>query len=180
MPRAPLAITLLITAAIAIIAYPSTAGAIDVHRHVLVERVADFSRPAVVVYTVAPPDRDDDGVANDGTDHCPKATAPDDPNGCPPPEPEPAAEPSVTTTDAPAPVPAPASSADTATTQCESGGDYTTDTGNGYYGAYQFDQSTWDAYAPAGYAGTNPATAPPAVQDAAAAAVPYDAWPNCP
>jgi hypothetical protein len=25
----------------------------------------------------------------------------------------------------------------------------------------------------------NPAEAPPEVQDAAAAAVPYDAWPNC-
>ena len=49
----------------------------------------------------------------------------------------------------------------------------------GYYGAYQFDQSTWDAYAPSGYQGTNPAAAPPAVQDQAAASVPYDAWPNC-
>ena len=71
------------------------------------------------------------------------------------------------------------SSASSATTQCESGGNYSTDTGNGYYGAYQFDQSTWDAYAPSGYAGTNPADAPPAVQDQAAASVPYDAWPNC-
>jgi hypothetical protein len=93
------------------------------------------------------------------------------------------------------PAPAPTSSTDTATTtattsytassassstiQCESGGNYSTDTGNGYYGAYQFDQSTWDAYAPSGYAGTNPAAAPPAVQDQAAASVPYDAWPNC-
>jgi hypothetical protein len=72
-----------------------------------------------------------------------------------------------------------ASSASSSTVQCESGGDYSTDTGNGYYGAYQFDQSTWDAYAPSGYQGTNPADAPPAVQDAAAASVPYDAWPNC-
>lgn len=62
---------------------------------------------------------------------------------------------------------------------CESGGNYATDTGNGYYGAYQFDQQTWDAYAPTGYRGTNPAVAPPSVQDAAAASVPYDAWPNC-
>jgi hypothetical protein len=93
------------------------------------------------------------------------------------------------------PEPAPTSTTDTATTdtttatttsstssstvQCESGGDYSTDTGNGYYGAYQFDQSTWDAYAPSGYQGTNPAAAPPAVQDQAAASVPYDAWPNC-
>jgi hypothetical protein len=71
------------------------------------------------------------------------------------------------------------SSASSSTVQCESGGDYSTDTGNGYYGAYQFDQSTWDAYAPSGYQGTNPAAAPPAVQDQAAASVPYDAWPNC-
>jgi Transglycosylase-like domain len=71
------------------------------------------------------------------------------------------------------------SSASSSTVQCESGGNYSTDTGNGYYGAYQFDQSTWDAYAPSGYQGTNPADAPPAVQDQAAASVPYDAWPNC-
>ena len=72
-----------------------------------------------------------------------------------------------------------ASSASSSTVQCESGGDYSADTGNGYYGAYQFDQSTWDAYAPSGYQGTNPAEAPPAIQDEAAASVPYDAWPNC-
>ncbi len=72
------------------------------------------------------------------------------------------------------------SSASSSTVQCESGGDYSANTGNGYYGAYQFDQSTWDAYAPSGYQGTNPAAAPPAVQDQAAASVPYDAWPNCP
>jgi len=70
-------------------------------------------------------------------------------------------------------------SAASSTIQCESGGDYAADTGNGFYGAYQFDQSTWDAYAPSGYQGTNPADAPPAVQDQAAASVPYDAWPNC-
>src|SRR5947208_1451544 len=52
------------------------------------------------------------------------------------------------------------SSTSSSTVQCESGGDYTANTGNGYYGAYQFDQGTWDAYAPSGYAGTNPAAAP--------------------
>jgi Transglycosylase-like domain len=69
--------------------------------------------------------------------------------------------------------------ASSATAQCESGGDYTAVNPAGYYGAYQFDQGTWDAYAPSGYQGVNPAEAPPAVQDAAAASVPYDAWPNC-
>lgn len=28
---------------------------------------------------------------------------------------------------------------------CESGGNYSTDTGNGYYGAYQFSESTWNS-----------------------------------
>jgi hypothetical protein len=65
------------------------------------------------------------------------------------------------------------------TAQCESGGSYTAVNPAGYYGAYQFDQQTWDAYAPSGYQGVNPASAPPAVQDEAAANVPYDAWPNC-
>jgi Transglycosylase-like domain len=65
------------------------------------------------------------------------------------------------------------------TVQCESGGDYTAVNPAGYYGAYQFDQQTWDAYAPSGYQGVNPAEAPPAIQDETAASVPYDAWPQC-
>jgi hypothetical protein len=69
--------------------------------------------------------------------------------------------------------------ASSSTAQCESGGDYTAVNPAGYYGAYQFDQGTWDAYAPSGYQGVNPAEAPPEVQDAAAASVPYDAWPSC-
>jgi Transglycosylase-like domain len=73
--------------------------------------------------------------------------------------------------------------ASSATAQCESGGDYTAvDPTGTYYGAYQFQQSTWDAYAPEGYQGVNPAEAPPAVQDQAyaAAAASGDHWPNCP
>lgn len=64
-----------------------------------------------------------------------------------------------------------------ATVMCESGGDYSINTGNGYYGGYQFDSGTWDAYGDPAYAEAH--LAPPAVQDAAAASVPYDAWPNC-
>ncbi len=63
------------------------------------------------------------------------------------------------------------------TVQCESGGDYSANTGNGYYGGYQFDSGTWDAYGDPAYAEAS--DAPPAAQDAAAASVPYDAWPNC-
>ena len=59
---------------------------------------------------------------------------------------------------------------------CESGGDYSANTGNGYYGGYQFDSGTWDAYGDPSYGEAS--EAPPAVQDAAAASAPYDAWPN--
>jgi uncharacterized protein YabE (DUF348 family) len=46
---------------------------------------------------------------------------------------------------------------------CESGGNYQDDTGNGYYGAYQFSLGTWERL---GLSGT-PNDAPPSVQDQA-------------
>jgi len=62
---------------------------------------------------------------------------------------------------------------------CESGGAYTASTGNGFGGAYQFDQATWEA---AGGTGS-PATASPGEQDAVAAgwiaSGHRTAWPNC-
>jgi peptidoglycan hydrolase-like protein with peptidoglycan-binding domain len=45
--------------------------------------------------------------------------------------------------------------------QCESGGDPTTDTGNGYYGKYQFSLATWHRMGGTG----NPAQASEALQD---------------
>lgn len=48
---------------------------------------------------------------------------------------------------------------------CESGGNYATNTGNGFYGAYQFTQSTWASVGGTG----NPAAASPAEQDRRAA-----------
>jgi hypothetical protein len=94
--------------------------------------------------------------------------------------PEAVATTEATTTESAATTSYDGATASSSTAQCESGGDYGAVNPAGYYGAYQFDQSTWDAYAPEGYAGTNPAEAPPEVQDAAAANVPYDAWPSCP
>jgi uncharacterized protein YabE (DUF348 family) len=46
---------------------------------------------------------------------------------------------------------------------CESGGNYAEDTGNGYYGAYQFSESTWERLGYSGY----PYEAAPSTQDQA-------------
>jgi hypothetical protein len=62
---------------------------------------------------------------------------------------------------------------------CESGGNPAADTGNGFYGKYQFDLQTWQSVGGTG----NPARASEAEQDRRAAAL-YDAagpspWPVC-
>lgn len=63
--------------------------------------------------------------------------------------------------------------------QCEAGGNYATNTGNGYYGAYQYNIGTWANYQ--GFA--RPDLAPPAVQDAKAretqARRGWSPWPGC-
>ena len=62
---------------------------------------------------------------------------------------------------------------------CESGGNYGDQTGNGYYGAYQFALSTWESL---GYSGL-PSQAGPDEQDAAAqklqARSGWHQWPVC-
>lgn len=64
--------------------------------------------------------------------------------------------------------------------QCESGGNYAANTGNGYYGAYQFSAATWRSMG-TGYAYAH--LAPPAVQDDAArhlqARSGWGQWPAC-
>jgi hypothetical protein len=94
------------------------------------------------------------------------------------------ATPSTTPTTRPKPKPQPAFSATAggvwaALRQCESGGNYQENTGNGFYGAYQFTQSTW---AGLGYPG-RPDQEPPAMQDQAAqrlqARSGWGQWPAC-
>jgi predicted nucleic acid-binding Zn-ribbon protein len=63
--------------------------------------------------------------------------------------------------------------------RCESGGNYQTNTGNGFYGAYQFDLQTWGTVGGTGL----PSDAPPEEQDARAKAL-YaqrgsQPWPVC-
>jgi hypothetical protein len=87
--------------------------------------------------------------------------------------------PVVTTTTAAPVVTAPAGGAWYQLRACESGGNYAEDTGNGYYGAYQFALSTWYGL---GFTGL-PSDASPATQDAAAAELQAEAgwgqWPTC-
>ncbi|MCW2543554.1 MAG: Transglycosylase domain protein [Frankiales bacterium] len=63
--------------------------------------------------------------------------------------------------------------------QCESGGNYSTNTGNGYYGAYQFDLRTWHGL---GYSG-QPSSASAGTQDQAAETLQaqrgWQPWPAC-
>jgi hypothetical protein len=63
--------------------------------------------------------------------------------------------------------------------QCESGGNYRINTGNGYYGAYQFNLGTWQSVGGTGYPHQNP----PEVQDEMATRL-YERrgwapWPSC-
>ncbi len=62
--------------------------------------------------------------------------------------------------------------------QCESGGNWHTNTGNGYYGGLQFDHGTWVAHGGLQYA-YNADGATREQQIAVASRVTYDAWPNC-
>lgn len=63
---------------------------------------------------------------------------------------------------------------------CEAGGDYRKNTGNGYYGAYQFSAATWRSM---GTAYEYAHLAPPQIQDAAAIQLQersgWGQWPAC-
>ncbi|GAA4612085.1 transglycosylase family protein [Saccharopolyspora hordei] len=66
--------------------------------------------------------------------------------------------------------------------QCESSGNWSTNTGNGYYGGLQFSQSTWAAYGGTQYAkSAHQATREQqiAVAEKVLAAQGANAWPGC-
>jgi septal ring factor EnvC (AmiA/AmiB activator) len=106
--------------------------------------------------------------------------------------PAPTAPPSPPPSGSPARGPAPTVPAPTAPTapahdwdavaECESGGNWAIDTGNGYYGGLQFSQSTWEAYGGAAHAPrADLATRAQqiAVAEAVLAGQGAGAWPTC-
>jgi hypothetical protein len=80
--------------------------------------------------------------------------------------------------------PAQAASATTwdAIASCESGGNWSTNTGNGYYGGLQFSDGTWDSYGGEAYAATaDDATRSEQIKIAekVLAGQGWGAWPTC-
>jgi resuscitation-promoting factor RpfB len=63
--------------------------------------------------------------------------------------------------------------------QCESGGNWSINTGNGYYGGLQFSLSTWRAYGGSGYPHQNSRAQQIAVAQKLQAAAGWGQWPAC-
>jgi len=63
--------------------------------------------------------------------------------------------------------------------QCESSGNWNTNTGNGYYGGLQFSQSTWKAYGGTGSAANASREQQIAVAERVLQGQGIDAWPVC-
>jgi len=63
--------------------------------------------------------------------------------------------------------------------QCESGGNWSINTGNGYYGGIQFNASTWRAYGGRGMPHQASKAEQIAVAERTLAAQGWNAWPSC-
>jgi len=63
--------------------------------------------------------------------------------------------------------------------QCESGGNWKINTGNGYYGGIQFNASTWRAYGGSGLPHQASKSQQIAVAERTLAAQGWNAWPSC-
>jgi hypothetical protein len=112
---------------------------LTVERSVLADALADALEARVALTATAPPEPE------------PEATPEPEPEPEPAPEPEPEPEPE------PQPEPAPASGGAIALStweqvaQCESGGNWSINTGNGYYGGLQFNLDSWRWVGGSGY-----------------------------
>ena len=63
--------------------------------------------------------------------------------------------------------------------QCESGGNWAINTGNGYYGGLQFSPTTWRAFGGTGMPHTASKAQQIAVAERTLAAQGWNAWPSC-
>ncbi|EOM78237.1 LysM peptidoglycan-binding domain-containing protein [Rhodococcus rhodnii] len=63
--------------------------------------------------------------------------------------------------------------------QCESGGNWSTNTGNGYYGGLQFSQSTWESHGGSGNAANASQSEQIAVAERVLQTQGPGAWPTC-
>jgi resuscitation-promoting factor RpfB len=63
--------------------------------------------------------------------------------------------------------------------ECESGGNWATNTGNGYYGGLQFSLSTWQAYGGPGMPHEQSRETQIAIAEKVQAAQGWGAWPSC-
>lgn len=63
--------------------------------------------------------------------------------------------------------------------QCESGGNWSINTGNGYYGGLQFNLQTWQAYGGTGYPHQHSRETQIAVAERLRAARGFQPWPAC-
>ncbi len=66
-----------------------------------------------------------------------------------------------------------------AVAQCESGGNWAINTGNGYYGGLQFSHSTWQAYGGTGYAHNASKAEQIRIAEKVLAGQGRGAWPTC-
>ncbi len=102
-----------------------------------------------------------------------KAAAPRPTPTAPRRTPRPATEPT-----APDPAP-PSGSVWDALARCESGGDWSVNTGNGYYGGLQFSLSSWAAVGGSGYPHEHSRATQIAMAERLRAAQGWGAWPAC-
>jgi hypothetical protein len=120
---------------------------LTVERSMLADALADALEARVALTATAPPE------SEPAPEPEPEPTPEPEPEPTPEPEPEPEPEP----TPEPEPEPAPATGGAIALStwervaQCESGGNWSINTGNGYYGGLQFNLDSWRWVGGSGY-----------------------------
>jgi hypothetical protein len=120
---------------------------LTVERSMLADALADALEARVALTATAPPEPEP------APEPEPEPTPEPEPEPTPEPEPEPEPEP----TPEPEPEPAPATGGAIALStwervaQCESGGNWSINTGNGYYGGLQFNLDSWRWVGGSGY-----------------------------